>query len=75
MTKEVRDRIFNRKDLFLTATLVDGQHAIRVVSGNARTEEKYLRRAFEIIVTTTEEVLRHRAHGNRPDEDGPKSVE
>ena len=75
LTKEVHDRIFDRKDLFLTMTLADGQHAIRLVSANPKTEEKYLRRAFEIVVETTEEVLRDRAHGGKHDENGLESVE
>ena len=57
VTKEVYELINARGQIFLTSGVVNGIYAIRVVSANPKAEEKYVRRAFEIIVQTTEEVL------------------
>ena len=57
LTKEVYELINARGEIFLTSTLVAGIYAIRVVSANPQADEKNVRRAFEIIVQTTEEVL------------------
>ena len=57
VTKSVYDLINSRGEIALTRTDVKGCTAIRIVSANPLTEEKYLRRAFDILVTTTEEVL------------------
>ncbi|RJE23283.1 aromatic-L-amino-acid decarboxylase [Aspergillus sclerotialis] len=57
LTKEVYELINARGEIFLTSTLVSGVYAIRVVSANPQADEKNVRRAFEIIVQTTEEVL------------------
>jgi aromatic-L-amino-acid decarboxylase len=56
ITKEVYELINRRGEIFLTSTEVEGIYAIRVVSANPRAEEKYIRKAFEIIVNATEEV-------------------
>jgi len=37
--------------------VVNGVYAIRVVSANPLAEERFLRKAFEILVKTAEEVL------------------
>ena len=58
VTKAVYDLINRRGEIFITSTLVNGVYAIRVVSANPKTEEKWIRKAFDIIVQTTEEVLR-----------------
>ncbi|KAE8151419.1 pyridoxal phosphate-dependent transferase [Aspergillus avenaceus] len=55
ITKEVYELINSRGEIFITSTLIGGIYAIRVVSVNEAAEEKYLQRAFEIIVNTTEE--------------------
>ncbi|KAI9803130.1 MAG: hypothetical protein M1833_001201 [Piccolia ochrophora] len=57
LTKEVYETVNRRGEIFLTSSVVNGIYIIRVVSANARTEEKYLRKAFNILVDTTVEVL------------------
>ncbi|KAG2419980.1 hypothetical protein HFD88_004777 [Aspergillus terreus] len=57
LTKEIYELINARGEIFITSTVIAGVYSIRVVSANAAAEEKYIRRAFEIIVQTTEEVL------------------
>lgn len=57
LTKEVYELINARGEIFITSTVIAGIYAIRVVSANPAAEEQYVRRAFEIIVQTTEEVL------------------
>ncbi|KAL2005071.1 hypothetical protein VTN00DRAFT_2921 [Thermoascus crustaceus] len=61
LTKEVAETINARGEIFLTSTVIKGINAIRVVSANPAAEEKYVRRAFEILVEVTEEVLRKKA--------------
>ncbi|PYI01939.1 PLP-dependent transferase [Aspergillus sclerotiicarbonarius CBS 121057] len=57
LTKEVYELINSRGEIFITSTVVVGVYAIRVVSANPAAEEKYIRRAFEILVETAEEVI------------------
>ncbi|KAI9709484.1 MAG: hypothetical protein M1820_003244 [Bogoriella megaspora] len=57
VTKEVYERINASGEIFITSGVVAGVYAIRVVSATERTEEKYLRKAFDILVNTAEEVL------------------
>jgi aromatic-L-amino-acid decarboxylase len=57
LTKEVYELINSRGEILLTGTVVAGSYAIRVVSANPKAEEKYLKKAFDILVNTTEEVL------------------
>ena len=57
LTKSVFEKINAAGEIFLTSTVVGGVYAIRVVSANERTDEEHVRRAFDIIVTTTEGVL------------------
>ncbi|KAH9845088.1 Aromatic-L-amino-acid decarboxylase [Teratosphaeria destructans] len=54
ITKEVFTIIDEEKDFFLTSTVVGGTYAIRLVSANPLTEEKYLREVFEKLVVTAE---------------------
>ncbi|KAF2148464.1 hypothetical protein K461DRAFT_232572 [Myriangium duriaei CBS 260.36] len=61
ITKEVYTLIDGEKEIFLTASVIGGVYAIRVVSANPLAEEKYVRRAFEVIVDATERVLARRA--------------
>ncbi|KAE8356053.1 pyridoxal phosphate-dependent transferase [Aspergillus coremiiformis] len=58
LTKEVYELVNSRGEIFITSTVVAGIYAIRVVCANEAAEEKYLQRAFEILVETTDEVLR-----------------
>ena len=57
LTQEVYERINADGKIFLTSSVVKGMYTIRVVSANPLADEEHLRRAFEILVGTTEEVL------------------
>lgn len=57
LTKQVYELINSRGDIFLTSSLANGIYVIRVVSANELAEQKYIKKAFDIIVSTTEEVL------------------
>ena len=57
VTKEVYERVNAGGEIFLTSGVVAGIYAIRVVSANERTEEKYIQKAFDILVRTAEAVL------------------
>ena len=57
VTKEVYDLISRRGEIILTSTVVGDRFVIRIVGANPKTEEKHLRRAFDILVSTAEEVL------------------
>lgn len=57
LTREIAETINQRGEIFITATIIAGIQAIRVVSASPQTEESYIRRAFEILVKTAEEVL------------------
>ena len=58
LTKEVYESINATGDIFLTATTIKDVYAIRVVSANEQTDEEHLRKAFDILVKTTKDVLR-----------------
>ena len=57
ITKEVYELINSRGEIFLTSGVVNGVYVIRIVSANPKAEEKYLRKAFEILVNTAEKIL------------------
>lgn len=57
LTREVYELINSRGEIFITSTVIAGVYSIRVVSANEQADEKYIRRAFEILVRTTEEAL------------------
>ncbi|KAK5735647.1 hypothetical protein LTR17_007998 [Elasticomyces elasticus] len=57
ITKEVYTRVDAMKEFFLTASVVSGVYAIRVVASNPLAEEKYIRRVFDLLVEVTERVL------------------
>ncbi|KAH0562168.1 hypothetical protein GP486_003131, partial [Trichoglossum hirsutum] len=63
LTKQVYEAVNSRAEIFITSVVVKGIYVIRVVSANPKAEEKYIRRAFEILVETTEEV-RNRFRGD-----------
>ncbi|RVX74065.1 hypothetical protein B0A52_01897 [Exophiala mesophila] len=65
ITLRIGDLINERGQVFLTCSSTAGKSFIRVVSGNAKAEEKYVRSAFDIIVKTTEEVLGERRLGGK----------
>jgi aromatic-L-amino-acid/L-tryptophan decarboxylase len=56
LSKEVYELINKRGEIYLTSSVVGGDYAIRVVSANPLAEEKFLHKAFRILVATTEEV-------------------
>ena len=56
LTKKVYELVNSRGEIFVTSTVLDGLYVIRVVSANEMAEEKYVRRAFEILVEVAEEV-------------------
>lgn len=56
-TKAVFEIIDNKKEFFLTSTVIDGVFSIRVVSANPLAEEKYVRKVFEELVEAAEQVL------------------
>lgn len=60
LTKEVYEFIDSGKEFFITASVVGGVYAIRIVSANMLAEEKYARQMFELLVKTTEDVLSRR---------------
>ncbi|KAI5782762.1 pyridoxal phosphate-dependent transferase [Geopyxis carbonaria] len=62
ITKEVYEAVNADGEIFITSTVVDGNYAIRVVSGSPRIEESDLIRAFEIIVNKTEGVRSRGVH-------------
>jgi aromatic-L-amino-acid decarboxylase len=56
-TKTVFETIDNKKEFFLTSTVIGGVFSIRVVSANPLAEEKYVRKVFEELVEAAEQVL------------------
>jgi aromatic-L-amino-acid decarboxylase len=56
ITKEVYETVNKRGQIYITSSVVGGAYVIRVVSSNPKAEEKYLRRAFEVLVETVEEL-------------------
>lgn len=71
LTREVYEAVNEQGEIFITSTVVGDQTLIRVVSANSKAEEKYVRRAFEIMVETTEEVLRKRGLGAAQEKSQP----
>lgn len=57
LTKKVYERINEAGELYLTSSLIRGVYAIRVVSANEKANEDSLRKAFEILVRTSEDVI------------------
>ena len=57
LTKKVYETINAAGEIFLTSSVVKGVYTIRVVSANPKADGKHLRRAFEILVETTEDIL------------------
>lgn len=56
LTKEVYEAINAAGEIFLTSSVVKGVYTIRVVSANPKADEQHLRRAFEILVKTAEDL-------------------
>ncbi|KAI9769979.1 MAG: hypothetical protein M1840_003690 [Geoglossum simile] len=58
LTKQVYEAVNSRAEIFITSAVVRGTYVIRVVSANPKAEEKYVRRAFEILVEAAEGLQR-----------------
>jgi aromatic-L-amino-acid decarboxylase len=56
LSKDVYELINKRGEIYITSSVVGGDYAIRVVSANPMTEERFLHKAFNILVATAEEV-------------------
>jgi aromatic-L-amino-acid decarboxylase len=56
ITKDVYELVNKRGEIYITSSVVGGTYVIRVVSANPLAEERYLRKAFRILVETTEEL-------------------
>lgn len=56
ITKDVYELVNKRGEIYITSSVVGGVYVIRVVSANPLAEEKYLKKAFKILVETAEEV-------------------
>lgn len=57
LTKDVYERINATGEVFLTSSVVKGIYAIRIVSANEKADEKHLKKAFDILVKTSKDVL------------------
>lgn len=57
LTKSVYERINASGEIFLTSSVVNGVYAIRVISANEKADEEHLKKAFEILVRTTEDIV------------------
>lgn len=57
LTRRVEQAINASGEIFLTSSTVAGMVVIRIVSANERAQEDYIKRAFEIIISTTENIL------------------
>jgi aromatic-L-amino-acid decarboxylase len=56
-TEAVYKIIEERKEFFLTSTVIGGAFAIRVASANPLAEEEYVRKVFAQLVDAAEQVL------------------
>jgi aromatic-L-amino-acid decarboxylase len=56
ITRDVYELVNKRGEIYITSTVIGDVYAIRVVSANPLAKEQNIRRAFEILVETTEEV-------------------
>jgi len=56
ITRDVYELVNKRGEIYITSSVVGGVYAIRVVSANPKAEKKYLRKAFQILVETAEEI-------------------
>ena len=57
LTKSVYERINASGEIFLTSSVVNGVYAIRVVSANEKADEEHLKKAFNILIRTTEDII------------------
>ena len=72
ITKEVYEAVNNKGEIFLTSSMISGIYAIRVVCATALAEERYIRRAFDILVDTATEMIGKGAAGTVEQSNGFK---
>ncbi|KUL84149.1 hypothetical protein ZTR_07185 [Talaromyces verruculosus] len=58
ITKKVYELINSRGEIYLTSSVIAGIYVIRVVGVSTQADEAHTLRAFDILVNTTEEILR-----------------
>lgn len=58
LTKKVYEKVNAGGEIFLTSSMVKDVYTIRVVSANPKADEEHLKKAFNILVDMTENVLR-----------------
>lgn len=58
LTKKVYELINSRGEIYLTSSVICGVYVIRVVGVSTQADEAHTLRAYDILVKTTEEVLR-----------------
>lgn len=56
-TKAVYEAVYQQGEILVTSTVVEGLYIIRVVCANPKTEAKYMRLAFEMLVNATEHLF------------------
>lgn len=56
LTKEVYESVNRTGEVYLTSTVLGGTYAIRVVAGSPNAEERYVKRAFDLLVKAVGEV-------------------
>lgn len=69
ITKDVYEMVNKRGEIYITSSVIGGVYAIRIVSANPLANEMNIRKAFEILVATTEEIKDGKASkwsGNGP---------
>lgn len=74
ITNEVYELVNSRGEIYITHTVLQGVYAIRVVSANPLAEESFIRKAFDILVRTTEEVKSQKALANGSKELGKQEM-
>lgn len=57
ITQEVYERVNAGREIFITSSVIGGIYVIRVVNGNELGDEVHTRKAFDILVRISEEVL------------------
>ena len=58
VTKRVYEAINAAGEIFLTSSVVKGVYTIRILSANPKADEHHLRKAFRILVETTEKEMK-----------------
>lgn len=59
ITRQVLETVNDRGEIFLTPCVISGIYVIRLVSTNLLAEERFLKRAVEVLIEVTEEKRRN----------------